>query len=236
MNSGPGNCPYGVTATAGIVTTGVGGNSALGCDAASSTSSGDNARRRNTVDSVVRYRGAFGPVGVAATVGGMYGGRVLDNSTPAKSVQFSNFAVFDTGAQVTYGGLLIGAHLDYGKFNGQWALAPQGTSDALAYVVGASYTTGPIVFGASFYDYWSAGSKTAVSAPGIGNRTEYGINVGGTYQLAQGVSLYLFGLYGARHEVGVDLLSGATGTAAAPVRTNNNTRVVGAALGTLFQW
>ncbi len=95
VNSGPGNCPFGVTANAGLVTTGVGGNSALGCDAASSTSSGDNARRRNTVDASLRYRAAFGPVGWTVNVGGMYSGRVLDNSTPAKAVQFQNLAVFD---------------------------------------------------------------------------------------------------------------------------------------------
>ncbi len=236
MNSGPGNCPYGVTANAGIVTTGVGGNSALGCDAASSTSSGDNARRRNTVDAVLRYRGAFGPVGVAATFGGMFGGRVLDNSTPAKAVQFANFAAMDIGAQVVYGGLTVGAHMDYGSFNGQWSLAPQGVNASTAWVAGASYAIGPVIVGASYFDYMSPGSKTAVSAAGIGNRNEYGAAVGSTYQLAQGVYLFASALYGGRHETGVDLLSGATGTAASPVKTNNNTKAYGAALGTLFRW
>ncbi len=236
LNTGPGNCPYGITTNAGLVTTGVGGNSALGCDAASSTSSGDNGRRRNTLDAVLRYRGAFGPVGIAVTAGGMYGGRVLDNSFPAKAVQFSNLAVFDSGAQLVFGGLTVGAHVDYGNFNGQWSLAPQGTSAAVAWTAGASYAIGPVIVGASYFDYWSAGARTAVSAPGIGNRHDFGAAAGATYQLTQGVYFYLSGLYGGKHEGGVDLLSGATGTAASPVKTNNNTRAYGGSIGTLFKW
>ena len=235
-NSGPGNCPYGVTSSAGLVTTGVGGASALGCDAASSTTSGDNARRRNTLDSVLRYRQAFGPVGLTVTAGGMLGGRVLDNSTPSKAVQLNNLAVADGGVQLVVGGLTVGGHVDYGKFNGQYNLSPQHTTDSLALIGGASYAVGPVIFGASYFDFLSPGSKTAVSAAGIGNRHEYGLAVGSTYQLTQGVFLFASGVYGGRHELGVDLLSGATGTAATPVRTNNNTRALGALMGTMFKW
>ena len=237
VNSGPGNCPYGVTANAGFTAGGeTGGATSLGCDAASSTTSGDNARRRNTFDGVLRYRHAFGPVGLAVTAGGMYGGRVLDNSTPAKGVQFNNLAVADGGVQVVVGGLTLGGHVDYGKFNGQWLLSPQHTTDSLAVIGGASYAVGSLIFGASYFDYFSPGSKTAVAAAGIGNRHEFGLAVGSTYQLTQGVFLFASGVYGGRHEAGVDLLSGATGTALAPVRTNNNTRVVGGLLGTMFKW
>jgi hypothetical protein len=66
-----GNCPYANTTATGI-----------GCDATSSTSvAAETARRRNTLDGVVRVRTAFGPVGVAATAGGMYSGSVQYNGT-----------------------------------------------------------------------------------------------------------------------------------------------------------
>ncbi len=238
MNSGSGNCPYGVTANDGLNAGGqIGSQAPLGCDNASSTTSGDNARRRNTVDGVLRYRGAFGPVGVALTGGGMYGGRVLDNSTPAKVVQFNNLAVFDAGAQVVFGGLTVGGHLDYGKFNGQWALAPQHTHDAVAWVGGASYAIGPVIFGANYVDYFSAGSKSIATDPRIGYRHENGVAVGGTYQLTQGVLLFASGVYENRHQSGVDLLSGATTpVGGAQVNTNNNTHAVAGLLGTMFKW
>ena len=237
MNSGPGNCPYGVTANAGLVTTGIGGAAALGCDGASSTTSGDNGRRRNTLDAVLRYRGAFGPVGVAVTAGGMYGGRVLDNSTPAKVVQFNNLAVFDAGANLIFGGLTLGAHVDYGKFNGQWSLSPQHTTDSIAVIGGASYAIGPVIVGFHYFDYFSPGSKTGFTNPVVGNRHEFGVAVGTTYQLTQGVLLFASGLYGGRHEKGVDLLSGAVSAVGGPtVTTNNNTRAVAGLLGTMFKW
>ncbi len=54
--------------------------------------------------------------------------------------------------------------------------------------------------------------------------------------MTQGVYIYVSGLYGERHERGVDLLSGATGTAANPVKTNNNTKAFGGSVGTVFKW
>ena len=237
MNSGPGNCPYGVTASAGFIAGGqTGGATSYGCDAASSTTSGDNGRRRNTIDAVLRYRAAFGPVGIALTAGGMYGGRVLDNSTPSKAVQFNNLAVFDGGAQIVFGGLTVGGHVDYGKFNGQWSLAPQHVHDSFAGIAGASYAIGPFIAGFHYFDYTSPGSRNATTV-GIGTRNEQGVAIGSTYQLTQGVYFFASGVYGARHEVGVDLLSGATGaTLATQVKTNNNTRAVGGLIGTLFKW
>ncbi len=45
----------------------------------SSTSTGDIARRKDTYEGLVRYRGTFGPVGIAATASYDGSGRVLDS-------------------------------------------------------------------------------------------------------------------------------------------------------------
>ena len=67
------------TAAAGANGQGVSG---AGCDRLSSSpSNAESGRRRNTFDGLLRYRGAFGPVGIAATAGYIGGGHVLDNQT-----------------------------------------------------------------------------------------------------------------------------------------------------------
>ena len=47
----------------------------------SSPSNAESGRRRNTFDVLLRYRGSFGPVGVAATAAYIGGSHVLDNQT-----------------------------------------------------------------------------------------------------------------------------------------------------------
>ncbi|HEY0418412.1 MAG TPA: hypothetical protein VGC80_02730, partial [Acetobacteraceae bacterium] len=82
VNAGPGNCPYGVSAGGGAGVGGalIGANSPLGCDATTSSSNAAELNRRvNTIDTALRYRGAFGPVGIAATVGYIGGGSVRYN-------------------------------------------------------------------------------------------------------------------------------------------------------------
>ncbi len=237
--SGPGNCPYGVTANGGITGPIGGGLQGLGCDAASSTSSGDYARRRNTVDASVRYRGAFGPIGVAANVATILSGKVADNAAPARATQYDGLRLVNAGGIVTFGGLAVGGNIIAGRGNGSFNLDPRGQRDEFAYLIGASYAVGPVIVGGSFYDYMSAGSKNATSSPLVGNRNEYGIAAGGTYTFAPGMNIYLSYLYGHRKEVGVDLLSGATSsgtTTAGLVSTHNNVQSQGISIGTQFRW
>jgi hypothetical protein len=53
-----------------------------GCDRLSSSpNNAESGRRRNTIDALLRYRGAIGPVGIAATAAYIAGGHVLDNQT-----------------------------------------------------------------------------------------------------------------------------------------------------------
>jgi hypothetical protein len=239
----PGNCGYAstVASSAGIQGPIGGGGEPVGCDATSSTSVlGETARMRNYVDAAVRYRGSFGPVGVAAVLTGMYAGRVADNATPQPlSPQYNNFGLGEFGGQITYGGLGIG-----GNSNGQFNLQPQGTIDSLGYTFGASYAFGPYVVGASYIDYRSAGSRVgggpSVQSPLVGNgRNEWGIAAGGTWNFAPGMNVFLSYLYGHRHQGGVDLLSGVTssGTSSSGfVYTHNNVQAQGVEIGSAFRW
>ncbi len=70
---GPG--PFG----SGLITTSGNGAAAPGCDALSSTSTGDYARRKDTYEFLGRYRGTFGPIGLVGTAAYIGSGRVHDS-------------------------------------------------------------------------------------------------------------------------------------------------------------
>ena len=172
------------------------------------------------------------------------------NGTTPSVVLYDGLQVFDAGLQATYGGFAVGGHFIYGRDNGQWNLAPKGSPDELAWLVGTSYAFGSFVVGASFYNVSSAGQMGAATTAtgtsqtyGVGLRTEYGIAAGGTLTLAPGAALFLSYLYGHRHQAGYDFIGGGTsistsGTATgyAPVYTHNNVQSQALYVGTQFRW
>lgn len=224
------------------------GAASPGCDRLSSSPiNAESARRRNTFDVVLRYRGTFGPAGIAATAGYIGGGHVLDNST---GVAFNNnplvgpirrdyqgLNIGDFGLAATFAGFTVGGHYTFGRFNGNVAnLVPSGFSDTRAYVVGASYTLGPIIAGVQYFVNENPGD--------LGNaffgrqRREQGLAAGGTYALAPGVSIFLSYLWGQRKQNGFDLVTGQGVSAAAPngVPFNNKVTSQVFAVGTGFSW
>jgi hypothetical protein len=242
VNSGSGNCSYANTSASasGVIAPTVAGGGA-GCDATSATTVlGETGRRRNTVELSGRYRGAFGPIGVAVEAGGILSGKVINDATPAAALRYDGLQLFDGGFQVTYGGLAVGGHLTTGRSNGQFSLVPHGAKDSFAWLAGASYAIGPVIVGASYYDYQSAGAKTGSVLSGgnpyVGARNEFGVAAGGTYNFAPGMNIFLAYLYGHRKESGVDLLTGVASTATARVTTHNTTQAQGVSLGTQFRW
>jgi len=218
-----------------------------GCDRLASTSTGDYSRRRNTVDAGVRYRGTYGPVGLAAYVDYIGSSKVLDSTPVQRALQFDGLNVGIGGIAVTWAGLTVGGMAQGGRFNGQWNLAPKGSSDAFAWLAGASYTYGPFIIGASYYQYGSPGSSGPVSAgisPTVGQRRERGVAAGGTYSLAPGLALFLSYLWGDRKENGFDFITGQVNT----IQNTNPVTGVGAGsqnnyvktqvltVGTSFTW
>ncbi|HYZ62579.1 MAG TPA: porin [Acetobacteraceae bacterium] len=231
------------------------GAASAGCDRLSSSPvNAESARRRNTFDVLVRYRGTFGPVGVAATGGYIGGGHVLDNSglpfnnNPLISVtnavgtttgvrsNFEGLSVGDFGAQVTYAGFSIGGKYQFGRFNGQWQPLPKGLPDSQAWLVGGSYTIGPMIVGASYLNFQSAGDVANAFFGRL--RTEQGFAAGGTYSLAPGVSIFLSYLWGQRKQNGFNFNTGQGVSATSPQGNPFSNKMTSnlISLGTAFSW
>lgn len=223
------------------------GVSGPGCDQLSSSpSNAESGRRRNTVDALLRYRGTFGGFGIAATGGYIGGSHVLDNSgnpftnnplAPGGArPNFDGLSIGDFGVALTYGGLSVGGKYQFGRFNGQWSLVPKGLPNGEAFLVGASYTFGPVIVGAHYLNYLSAGDTGNAFAGRL--RREQGIAAGATYSLAPGLSLFASYLYNERKQPGYDFVTGQGVSAAAPRGVSFNNKVTSQlfAIGTAFSW
>ena len=209
------------------------GVSGAGCDRLSSTATGDYTRRRNTFDGLVRYRGTFGPVGVAATAGYVTSGRVLDSATPQRTTQYDDLSIGDFGVAVTAYGFSIGGHYDYGRFTGSaFSLAASGTPDSQAWLGGASYTAGPFVVGVQYVDYQYVGNIAATLA----NRQKRDVaaSAGATYSLVPGVTLFASYIYQQTRQYGVNQVTGETTGNGAALHNKESSNVFG--LGTSFRW
>ena len=107
--------------------------------------------------------------------------------------------------------------------------------------MGWTYTTGPIIFGAAYWQAEAAGSYVPAWQAGGnqqngvgGTQKERGFQAGATYAVAPGMSLYLSYLWGDRKQNNVNLLTGET---AGDARFYNNTTTAQiVSLGTVFKW
>ena len=241
--SGGNNCP--------------GGISAPGCDRLSSTPTNlETARRKNSVDALIRYRGTFAGFGIAATGAYMGGSHVQDNSniggnfnsnplTTNSAVGSANLPRYnyqglnagDFGLAITYAGFSFGGKYTFGQFNGNVAnTLPDGYSNGEAWLAGASYTVGPLVVGAHYLYNKSAGD---LSSDYFGRqRTEQGVAAGATYTLAPGLSLYLSGLWNVRKQNGYNFVTGAGTDAQNPNGDPNHNKITASLIyaGTQFSW
>ncbi len=219
-----------------------------GCDRLSSSPVGsESARRKNTVDALLRYRGTFGAFGIAATAGYIGGGHVLDNSgtpftnnplaTGGSRPNYDGSNIGDFRLAMTFGGLSVGGKYQFGRYNGAvGGLVPKGLPDGEALLIGASYTAGPLVFGAHYLYEKSAGD--------VGNayfgrqRKEQGIAAGATYSLAPGLSLFASYLYGERKQNGYNFITGQGVNAASPGGNPYSNKITSQvfAVGTGFSW
>jgi len=241
------------TNPAGTFTAASGANSSgatsPGCDRLSSSpSNAESARRKNTFDALIRYRGSFGPVGLAATAAYMGGGHVLDNQTgipynnnPLVGTlrrQYQGWDNGDFGVAVTIGGLSFGGKEYFGRYNGQGATTVTGVPDAHASLVGFSYTFPgmPLIVGAHGLLFESPGDLS--NAYFGRDRREQGIASGATYDIAPGVSLWLSGIYYERKQNGYNFVTGQTVSAATPGGNPYSNKVSGSivAIGTAFSW
>jgi outer membrane protein OmpU len=222
-----------------------GGGASAGCDALSSTTvAGELTRRRNTFDGVLRYRGVFGPVGVAATGGFISSGKIQNQTFDYTGVTYDGISIGDFGATATYAGFTVGGHYIFGRFNpdaGWGKLIVAGEPDGHVWNVGVSYQIGPFIVGTNYFVSTGAGNQTPFNNATVGLMTEYGLAYGATYTLTPGFSIYLSGLWGERKEGGYNFITAST-SSTGPVgsglnaQDNNKVTISAIALGESFRW
>lgn len=217
-----------------------------GCDRlAASPNNAESGRRRNTFDGLIRYRGSFGGFGLAATAGYIGGSNVKDNSGLAFNLDprvgglrpnYDGLSVGDFGVALTFGGLSVGGKYQVGRYTGFFNLLPKGLPSSEAFLVGASYTMGPVVVGAHYLNYHNVGDfGNAFQGRG---RVEQGLAAGGTYSLAPGVALFLSYIYNERKQNGYNFVTGQgvtpTNPGGNPFSNKVTSQVI--SIGTGFSW
>ena len=211
-------------------------NAAALCDRVSALN-GANFRRRNEIQAAVRWRGAFGPVGLTATLG-YYGADVVKNTAGFSPERLD---MIWAGAAATAYGFTVGGWYTGGNANANFATKLESTaanpvdSRGLdAFLVGATYTIDAITIGGHYLRLVSAGNQnliggTAATGPlraATGDRTDTGFAVGGNYRVAPGLDFFAEYLQTQRKERGFDFVTGNTTNVAGSVQRGSNVGTV----------
>lgn len=174
------------------------------CDRLSdSTTQAGAARLRNQFDVMLRYRGTFGPVGVAAS-GGFRTAEPVDfvGAAAPNAAPFKTTTAYVGGAQVTWAGLTVGGIITGGPYNRGFTALPENgnNDDAFSWQIGASYRFGAFTVGAAYHQLKTEGS-VGVAA----DQRDRGWGIGGTWAVAPGMSLFAEYLNSSVRENGRDL-------------------------------
>jgi predicted porin len=200
----------------GICAAGAGGTF-VGCDrVSSSTDVATTARLRNQIDVMLRYRGTFGPVGLAAS-GGFRTADTVDAIAPAAGFKRATAGI--VGATVTWAGLTVGGITTFGPYNRGFTALPRSGAgvtnrNAFSWQLGARYTIGAITVGAAYHELRVEGD-TGLGADGVnttGKRKERGFGIGASYALAPGLALFAEYLYSKVEEGNRDFNTFQLGT------------------------
>jgi len=163
----------------------------------SSSAQRDRTGIENEISAGLRYRGTFGPVGLSAGVAAMRADAPRLNGTgQAINPRAQTVEAYQIGAQIAAYGFAFGAEYVFGQYNGssvgRTALNP-GLDNSWHYLIGATYTMGPLVFGAIFgqaeQDNGSAIVGGAVRDLEDRKHTLWGVGV--LYNVAPGLGVYL---------------------------------------------
>ena len=218
------------------------------CDNTTSTGTFSSTlakQRQNTFDGAVQYALKANGFNTKVSVGILDGSPIHYTGATNPAYNLDTLQVFQAGAQTTYANLfttgdaiLVGGNIKVGQTLDGYAPKPKGTRDAVAYIVGASYTVGPYVLGASFFDSQTAGSKTPAAAKASEARTlsEYGVSVGGNYVIGKDLSLYAQYMYGHSHQPGNGFAGAGTAGTPAPTPAKSNTQMQLVSVGATFKW
>ena len=131
---------------------------------------------------------------------------------------------------------------------GPGGLLTKGQPNSNAFAATASYTIGPVIFGAVVSESWYQGNQQAAtnaSTTGVsllvpggvrgGQRRDIGVAAGATYSLAPGLSLFLSYYWAEARQRGVNFVTGGLNVGqATDVHNKLDSSVL--AIGTAFAW
>lgn len=231
-------------------------NGGANCDRLTESNlDGQTARPRNIGDLMLRYRGSFGPVGLAVS-GGVVTADTVGATGNAQSYQNIWAGLF--GAQLTFAGFTVGGIMTGGAANyaansranqtipiNNLALANSGNNttsygtgtplqplpssgnndNLFTWQLGIKYDIGPFSVGMAYHQAQYEGS---IAAPA--NAKDQGFGIGASYAVAPGLNLFAEYLYGQREEGGVNLRTGQLGN------FNNKAQSNVFGLGVAFNW
>ena len=195
----------------------------------------DLPQRRNELQAVLRYRGQFGPVGIAASFGHVGWAAIRDMTATGNTVKTLRPGnVWMAGLQASAYGFSIGGMYQFGQQNYFWGSQARGDQNMWQYTAGATYTMGPITVGGNAFWGSYAGTNgftfcdtSAAGGPcNTGNVGQYlrnnnasmnsmrrwGIAAGANYRLAPGMDLVAEYVRHTVHEAGQNLASGTGST------------------------
>ena len=191
----------------------------------------DGARSINQAAIGARYQGQFGATGLLAYVVGMgsqhadYTGSTsaatLGNTTVAGSKfngSFNDLAIGSAGIAATFAGFTVGGNVVGGQMNGQLGLQPKGGAPLVGVLAGAKYVVGPFTAGIVGEEFWEQGN---VNLSGITQLRARGIDVGASYTVAPGFTVYAEYLWNDQTQGARNFVTGAIGTAAGSNLNNN---------------
>lgn len=145
--------------------------------------------RENEFTGALRYRGTFGPVGVAAGFAFSLAQAPQNNvALGSIAVRTDSPAAYSVGATVTFAGFNIGGEYTWGSFTGTSpgnTGTTQGFRDSNHYLLGASYTIADVTVTANFGRGEQARTATSTHTSRL-----YGL--GAAYTLAPGWSAYAY--------------------------------------------
>jgi type II secretory pathway pseudopilin PulG len=202
----------------------------------------DLPQRRNEIQAVLRYRGQFGPVGVAASFGHVGWTPIRDMTATGSTVKTLRPGnVWMAGLQASAYGFSVGGMYQWGQQNYFWGSQERGDKGMFQYTAGATYTTGPITIGGNafwgsyagtngftFCDTSSAGGPCNTGNVGqylrnnnasMNSMRRWGLAAGMNYRLAPGMDLVAEYVRHAVHEAGQNL-AGGTGSAQDKLRAD----------------
>ena len=156
----------------------------------------DRTSLENEVSAAIRYRGTFGPVGVNAGFGAMMAdsGR-LTATGEAVAVRAQQVNAYTVGATVSAYGFAFGGEYTWGAYNGSSAgraALAAGLDDSQHWLIGATYTMGPLLIGANYGQGKQDNGTSRVNGAIVdrGDRTHTAWGIGAVYTLAPGLGVY----------------------------------------------